>query len=89
MEPHQIPRTFACPLRFLYPHDVSARIKHFRKPKSMVRGDVFPKLVTELADFFAIPLTSIYNEISRTKIWPAIWKEESVTVIPKKSNPSL
>ena len=40
-----------------------------------------------MADFFAIPLASIYNEISRTKIWPKIWKEEFVTVIPKRSNP--
>ena len=54
----------------------------------MVRGDVFPKLVTELSDFFAIPLTSIYNEISRTKVWPRIWKEEFVTVIPKRQNPA-
>ena len=88
LEPHEIPRTFRCPLRLLQPHDVAGRIRHFRKPKSMVRGDVFPQLVTELADFFAIPLTSIYNEISITKVWPAIWKEEYVTVIPKKANPT-
>ena len=54
----------------------------------MVKGDVFPNLMTLYADFFAIPLTSIYNEISSTKIWPHIWKEEYVTVIPKKTNPA-
>ena len=41
-----------------------------------------------LAEGFAIPLTNIYKEILRTGIWPLVWKEESVTVIPKKSNPA-
>ena len=43
--------------------------------------------MTLFADFLAIPLTSIYNAISRTSIWPVIWKEEYVTVIPKKKSP--
>ena len=54
----------------------------------MVRGDLFPKLVSKYADFLAIPLTSIYNEISSTAVWPKIWKEEDVTVIPKKKSPA-
>ena len=29
----------------------------------MVQGDLFPKLVTKAADFLAIPLCDIYNEI--------------------------
>ena len=41
-----------------------------------------------MADFFAMPLSSIYNEISRTKVWPLIWKEEFVTVIPKIACPA-
>ena len=53
----------------------------------MVPGDVFPKLVTILSDFFAIPLTDIYNKISSSFIWPRCWKKEFVTVIPKKSIP--
>ena len=68
-------------------HEVAARIKRFRKPKSMVQGDVFPDLVTTFADFFAIPLTSIFNEILRTSQWPTDWKREYVTVIPKNSCP--
>ena len=68
-------------------HEVAARIKKFRKPKSMVVGDVFPDLVATFADFFAIPLTSIFNEILRTYQWPLDWKSEYVTVIPKKSCP--
>ena len=53
----------------------------------MVPGDIFPQLMTKFSDFFAIPLTMIYNDISRTAIWPTRWKEEFVTAIPKKSNP--
>ena len=53
----------------------------------MVPGDIFPSLMTRFSDFFALPLTNIYNEISSTFIWPRCWKKEFVTVIPKKTNP--
>ena len=53
----------------------------------MVAGDVFPDLVTTYADFFAIPLTAVYNEILRTFSWPTDWKTEYVTVIPKTGSP--
>ena len=87
LQPCEIPRTWNEPLGELMKHEVSTRIRKFRKPKSMVRGDVFPKLMTDLSDFFAIPLTDIYNEIMRSFIWPTCWKEEMVTVIPKKGSP--
>ena len=67
--------------------DVAGRIKNFRKPKSMVEGDIFPKLMTLFSDQLAIPLTDIYNTIASTFIWPIIWKKEFVTVIPKTSSP--
>lgn len=72
----------------LSPHQVSSRIKHFRKPKSMVPGDVFPQLMTKYCDFFALPLTDLFNEIARSGVWPRIWKTEHVTVIPKVSTPA-
>ena len=70
-------------LPLLQNFEVASRIRRFHKPKSMVPGDIFPKIVTELSDFFALPLTNIYNEITRTGMWPACWKKEFVTVIPK------
>ena len=76
------------PLPKLLLHQVAARIRRFRKPCSMVRGDVFPKLVTKYSDFFAIPLCSIYNKITTSKVWPTAWKIEHVTVIPKTSCPA-
>ena len=54
----------------------------------MVSGDLFPSLVTKFSDFLAVPLTSIYNEVTRTMIWPLSWKKESVTVIPKTKIPT-
>ena len=68
-------------------HEVAARIRKFRKPKSMVPGDVFPQLVTQFSDIFAIPLVDIYNAITRTGVWPTQWKKEFVTVIPKGTEP--
>ena len=54
----------------------------------MVRGAIFPALVTKYADFLAIPLTAIYNDISTTAIWPEIWKNELITNIPKTRLPT-
>ena len=45
----------------LQPYQVAGRIRGFRKPKSMVQGDLFPKLVTRAADFLAVPLCDIYS----------------------------
>ena len=53
----------------------------------MVAGDVFPALFDKFSDLFAIPLCSIYNCITFTKVWPLEWKQEFVTSIPKKTVP--
>lgn len=87
LSPDQIPCTKSRKPPKLELYEVAARIKKFRKPHSMVPGDVFPSLMTQLSDFFAVPLTSIFNEIMKTFIWPVCWKREFVTVIPKKSSP--
>ena len=84
----EIPRTFSAPLPLLEPYQVAGRLRAFKKTKSMVRGDIFPDLVTRFADLLALPLTSIYNKITSTSRWPKIWKEEHVTVIPKTKNPT-
>ena len=54
----------------------------------MVPGDIYPQLVTQFSDFFAIPLTNIYNAILSSYVWPVCWKREFVTVIPKKPSPA-
>ena len=52
----------------------------------MVRGDIFPDIVTRHARALSIPLTSIY--ITESRLRPSQWKEESVTVIPKCRTPA-
>ena len=83
-----LPSTYDQPVPILQTYEVAIRLKKFKKPKSVVRGDIFPEIVTKYADFLAIPLTSIYNSISTSYKWPTVWKEESVTVIPKCRTPS-
>ena len=75
------------PLPSLTVVDVVNRLRKFRKPKSMVRGDIFPCLVNKVAESLALPLTNIYNCITKTQSWPNGWKIEYVTPIPKKSIP--
>ena len=67
--------------------EVVGRLKSFRKPKSMVKGDIFPTLVNKVAASLANPLCNIYNTITATGEWPATWKTEYVTPIPKKPLP--
>ena len=50
-----VPVTRAVGTQVLARHEVALRIRCFLKPKSMVPGDVFPKLMTPFSDFFAIP----------------------------------
>ena len=87
LEPADIPRTHDRDLPVLQPYQVAGRIKAFRKPKSMVKGDIFPSLMEKFNLFLAIPLTDIYNEIVRTSVWPRCWKQEFITVIPKCRTP--
>ena len=88
LEPQDTPASYDRVLPVLETYQVAGRLKAFKKPRSMVKTDVFPALVTQYADFFAIPLTDIYNSITETKIWPAQWKREFVTPIPKKKLPT-
>ena len=61
LEPAGIPLTFSERIPEIQPFQVAGRLRAFRKTKSMVNGDLFPKLVTKLTDFLAITLTSIVN----------------------------
>ena len=87
LSPEDIPQTHSAGIQILARHEVASRIRRFSKQKSTVPGDAFPNLMTEFSDFFTIPLTDIYNCITRTQQWPRCWKKEFVSVIPKKNNP--
>ena len=87
LEPSQIPFTYDRPVQMLVAGDVTKLLKKAKKTKSMVRGDIFPSLINDCAEHLALPLTSIYNSILNTFVWPRDWKREFVTVIPKKGIP--
>ena len=61
LEPSDIPRTHDRDLPVLLPYQVEGRIKAFKKPKSMVKGDIFPALFDKFATLLTIPLTDIYK----------------------------
>ena len=83
LEHCHIPTAWDKSYPLLAPHEVSIRIKKIRKPRSMVEGDLFPKVVDKYADILAIPLTKIINLVLHSYHWPSQWKIETVTVIPK------
>ena len=74
-------------LAILSRDDVVKRLLAFKKPKSMVKGDIFPALVNRASADLANPLLHIYNTITLTQSWPDTWKIEYVTPIPKKTLP--
>ena len=75
-------------IQYVQPFQVAARLRSFKKPKGLVRGDIPPELANKFADILAIPLAQIYNQVLNTLEWPLLWKTESVIVIPKNSSPS-
>ena len=66
---------------------ISARIKHAKKPISQVPGDLPPKLVKEFPDLLALPLTVIFNKITTSSVYPGQWKVEHQVPIPKVDIP--
>ena len=87
LSPQDVPSTYSSPIPHLLPEQVATRLRGFKKPKSMVRHDIFPALVGPGATQLAGPLTHIYNTMIATSTWPIKWKE-FVTPIPKKSVPA-
>ena len=68
-------------------HQVAYQLRHMRKPKSIVPGDIDPRLVTKFADLIAVPVHSIFQKVYTYQEWPQLWASETVTLIPKNSSP--
>ena len=67
LSPEEIPCARDKELPVLHEYEVAARIRRFKKPHSTVPGDIFPQLVTQFADFLAIPLANIYNSMTSSR----------------------
>ena len=87
LTPDQIPFTYHRELPTLSEAEVEKMIKDAKKPRSMVEGDIFPALFNSASGSLRTPVASIFNDIITSMVWPAAWKREYVTVIPKKSLP--
>ena len=66
---------------------MAERIRKYKKPSSLVPGDIPKKLVNNLSNELAIPLTLIYKNCLLKTAWPRLWKNEIVIPIPKTQTP--
>ena len=55
-----------CPEMF----QIAAKLKNMKKPRSMVAGDIDPRLVTTFSDILAIPLHFLFNQVHEQLEWP-------------------
>ena len=68
-------------------HDVYAKIKAAKKPRSGVPGDL-PKIITqEFSPELTTPVCRIINSMFQSFEWPAHWKIETVVPIAKVPTP--
>ena len=88
LQPEDVPSTYHRPIPFLTAANVEEMLRKCNKTSSMVKGDLFPKLILPCAEYLSCPLADIYNAILATFHWPPAWKREYVTTIPKKKLPS-
>ena len=87
VEETDIPQTFDREIFSVTPGMIASMLAKIKKPKSMVPGDIPPKLVSTLAPALSVPLSYIFNAMPNSG-WPHRWKKEFQTVIPKKPNPN-
>ena len=88
LEPGRHPITYDSTFELLLPHQVASAIRAERKPKSAVSGDILPCLANQYSDLIAVPATRIINFSLARHEWPAPWRVETQTAIPKGENAS-
>ena len=69
-------------------YEVYEKLKRAKKPNSMVPGDLPVKLVKEFTPELAVPITEIYNRITKVAEYPRQWVTEYQLAIPKVYPPS-
>lgn len=74
------------PLPLLSVDDVQEAIKKMKVPKGLHETDPPRKVLMEMGFLYATPLQEIFNTCIQNGDWPDSWKQEMVTLIPKKPN---
>ena len=64
--------TYERNIEILRPEDIIARVKKIRRPKSMVPGDIPPKLIPSVIDTL---LARIFNAMPLSE-WPQQWRTD-------------
>ena len=67
--------------------DVKSRIIKAKKPNGIVPGDLPKKLIKFCASSIAVPAQMIFNKITSSAQYPAVWKIEQQIAIPKVTVP--
>ena len=70
-------------------HEVYARLNRLKKTRSTLPIDIPEKLRQECALFLAEPVSLIINNSLVQSQYPAAWKQEWVTPVPKISHPEV
>ncbi len=79
----------AQPAPVIEEYQVYLELSRMKKTKSTLPIDLPYKLRKEFAPELAVPLTNIFNSCLKEGKYPAMWKYEWVTPIPKIKNPLL
>ena len=84
LERSDIAPTYNRQLHPLTVEDFATRLSEMKKPSSSVSKDPLNRFLTgETATVFSKALTPIINYVWLKGLWPAIWKCEEGTIIPK------
>ena len=68
-------------------YDVYCKLVKAKKPNSSVPGDLPKKLNQKFSAELTFPVSAIFNQISKTKVYPEQWKTERQLPIPKVKQP--
>ena len=79
----------ALPLPQVEEYMVYEKMKRMKKTKGCLPIDIPSKLRKEVAIELVTPLTHIFNTALATGQYPALWKKEFVTPVPKIKEPEL
>ena len=66
---------------------VYSRIAKAKKPRGIIPGDLPKKIVQSCSQALAVPITTVFNQITAQAQYPESWKIEHQIAIPKVSSP--
>ena len=69
-------------------HDVYSKLVKSKKTNSVVPGDLPRKLAQRFPCELTIPVTTIFNKVSQSTVYPVQWKVERQIPIPKVKPPT-